>query len=93
MEVMKKNLTKTTEVFHKGFENEYSVEMVENPDTNSHIKAVGYYDDALFVKFKTGVYKYTDVPKKVYDALVDADSWGSYINREVKPVYDYDYLK
>ena len=93
MEVTKKTYNKYTETFMKGFKNEYSVEMVENPDTNSHVKAVGYYDECLFVKFKTGIYKYIMCPKKLYEELLKADSWGRFINENIKPNYDYDYVR
>ena len=59
---------------------------------SSNIEAIGYDDDAqeLHVRFLGGeTYVYSGVPSQVFDALMDAPSKGSYLNREVKGVYDY----
>jgi hypothetical protein len=60
---------------------------------SSNIEQVGYDGDTmeLHVIFKDGsLYVYTNVPVQVYEGLLGAASKGSYLNREVKGVYDYD---
>jgi KTSC domain len=39
---------------------------------------------------KMRVYKYKAVPPKEFRNLVSADSKGTYINRFIKPVYEYE---
>jgi lysyl-tRNA synthetase class 2 len=34
-----------------------------------------------------GVYRYLDVPPRVHETLMRADSHGSFVNRRVKPYY------
>ncbi|MDP2711979.1 MAG: KTSC domain-containing protein [Solirubrobacteraceae bacterium] len=51
------------------------------------------YDDAgriLELEFTSGaLYRYFDVPREVYDALLRADSLGRYFNREIRDRYRY----
>jgi hypothetical protein len=59
---------------------------------SSNIEQIGYDEDEreLWVTFKSGdTYVYLDVPAATYDDVMSADSKGSYLNREVKPNYDY----
>jgi len=59
---------------------------------SSNIEAIGYDDDAqeLHVRFLSGeTYVYHNVPREIFDAMMDAPSKGSFLNREVKNVYDY----
>lgn len=59
---------------------------------SSNIDAIGYDEDnqELHVKFLSGgYYTYSGVPKEVFDELMNAPSKGSYLNREVKGVYQY----
>ncbi len=49
----------------------------------------GALDGLLYVEFAGGrVYRYREVPYEVLDALLDSDSPGSYLNAEIKPVYE-----
>lgn len=61
---------------------------------SSNVEAIGYDPDAmeLHVLFKSGptIYVYLNVPQDVFDSLQFADSKGQFINREVKPLYDFD---
>jgi len=60
---------------------------------SSNIEQIGYDSDnmELHVIFKDGsLYVYTNVPVQIYEELLGAPSKGSYLNREVKGVYDYD---
>jgi hypothetical protein len=59
---------------------------------SSNIEAIGYDDGAqeLHVRFLTGeTYVYSGVPREVFDAMMNAPSKGSFLNREVKGVYVY----
>ena len=60
---------------------------------SSNIEQIGYDSDKteLHVVFKDGsLYVYNDVPVQIYEELLGAPSKGSYLNREVKGVYNYD---
>lgn len=60
---------------------------------SSNLEQIGYDSDKseLHVIFKDGsLYVYSDVPVQIYEALLVAPSKGSYLNREVKGVYNYD---
>lgn len=62
------------------------------PVTSSTIASVGYdqASSTLEVEFINGrVYQYFDVPSVVHNALVSADSVGTYFNQEIKGVYRY----
>ena len=57
---------------------------------SSMIYAFGYDEQqqVLEVVFKrTGVYRYRDVPKEVYQQLLEADSKGSYMRDQIIDMY------
>lgn len=59
---------------------------------SSNIDQVGYEEDQreLHVVFKSGShYVYYDVPAETFQQLVDAPSLGSFLNRELKNVYQF----
>jgi hypothetical protein len=59
---------------------------------SSNIEAIGYDDDALelHVQFLSGgYYVYYDVPRTIFDDLINAPSKGSFLNREIKGVYRF----
>ena len=59
---------------------------------SSNIEAIGYNDDTLelHVQFLSGSYYiYSDVPREVFDDLMNAPSKGSFLNREVKGIYQF----
>ena len=59
---------------------------------SSNIEAIGYDDgnQELHVQFlSSGVYIYSDVPREIFDDLMNAPSKGSFLNREVKGNYQY----
>jgi len=63
---------------------------------SSMIYAVGYDEQAqiLEVVFKrTGVYRYRNVPKKVYQELMAASSKGSYMRDMIIDVYPAEHLR
>ena len=53
---------------------------------SSLLAAVTYTDDAsLVVEFRRGsVYRYFTVPRTVFEALINADSVGSYFNNSIR---------
>ena len=66
------------------------------PDMNyvdsSNIEQIGYDDEAreLHVQFLSGrCYIYHDVPREIFDAIMSAPSKGSFLNREIKGVYNF----
>ena len=62
---------------------------------SSNIEAIGYDEIAqdLHVLFLSGaIYAYHSVPREIYDAIMNAPSKGSFLNREVKGVYEYSKL-
>lgn len=63
---------------------------------SSNVESIGYDPDTreLHVSFvSTGlIYVYYDVDEWVFDELMQADSKGSYLNRNVKGNYDYSQL-
>ena len=62
------------------------------PVESSSIVSVGY--DAghsiLEIEFEgSRVYQYFDVPASVYEALLEAESIGRFVNEQVKSVFAY----
>ena len=59
---------------------------------SSNVEAIGHDAAAqeLHVRFLSGgTYIYHGVPEDVYHELMAAPSKGSYLNRMIKPNYDY----
>lgn len=59
---------------------------------SSNIEAVGYDDDSqeLHVQFLGGgCYVYHQVPRQIFDEFINAPSKGSFLNREIKNVYQF----
>jgi hypothetical protein len=59
---------------------------------STSIEAVGYVEEerALIIQFVGGrQYRYEGVPPEVHHELIQADSKGSYFNREIKPNYPF----
>lgn len=59
---------------------------------SSNIEAIGYDEDnqELHVRFLSGAsYIYSGVPRQIFDDLMEAPSKGSFLNREIKGVYQY----
>ena len=57
---------------------------------STSLKSVGYEPDTqtLEVEFHGGrVYQYSEVPPRRYRELLEAESAGRYMNREIKGVY------
>jgi len=64
------------------------------PVEPSAVEAVGYDAEGheLWIRYTGGhvyVYVYAEVPEAVYRKLLDADSKGTFVNREIKPTYGF----
>lgn len=60
---------------------------------STNLRAIGYDPDKkhLEVEFQTGVvYRYFDVPNKVYSSLIEADSVGKYFWSNIREKYEYE---
>ena len=67
------------------------------PVESTAVEAVGYDGERreLHVRFKgtsDGTYVYADVSPQEYRGLLEADSIGGYVNREIKPRHPYRQL-
>ena len=63
--------------------------------SSSNIISIGYDEDSriLEIEFKKNrIYHYYDVPKNEFDGLMNASSHGSYLNENIKDVYDYEQI-
>ena len=62
---------------------------------SSNIEAIGYDEitQELHVRFLSGaMYVYYNIPREIYDAIMNAPSKGSFLNREVKGAFEYSKL-
>lgn len=60
---------------------------------SSNIESIGYDESSqeLHVRFLSGgYYIYQQVPSYVFDDFINAPSKGSFLNREIKGVYDFE---
>ena len=66
--------------------------MKRTPVVSSSIVSVGYdsQSQVLELEFEGGnVYQYFEVPQSVHERLLDADSIGGFVNKEIKGVYGF----
>ena len=64
--------------------------------SSSNVAELGYDEgnQMVYVRFQNGtLYAYSNVPKSEYEALDNAPSIGSYLNRNFKNVYPYQRLE
>jgi hypothetical protein len=57
------------------------------------VRSIGYDEDewVLQVRFNNGkLYNYFRVPPREFQALRAAESIGAYLNREIKPYYEFE---
>ena len=62
---------------------------------STNVASIGYdsQTQTLEIEFNNGnVYQYFDVPQALYDALMGADSKGSFLNAQIKGCYRYTRL-
>lgn len=67
------------------------MEMIEVKSSN--VKKIGFENDNLYVEYSGGVYVYKQVPKALYEGLVNSESKGKYMNTYIKGHYDFDRVK
>ena len=59
--------------------------------SSSNLAEVGYEDGTLEIQFKSGaVYRYFDVPREIFEALLSAESHGAYFEQYVRGYYRYE---
>lgn len=66
--------------------------MVRQNVSSTNIHSIGYEPDSkiLEIEFHAGgIYQYFNVPKTIYDALMNASSHASYFHRHIKEQYKY----
>jgi hypothetical protein len=73
----------------------FTVDGVEYTEVDSSaVSAVGYKDGDLFVQFRGGnVYRYYGVDERVYREILEAESVGSYVAKNVVGRYGYDLVR
>jgi len=60
---------------------------------SSNIDSVGYENENLYIQYQSGaIYKYKNVPKVIYESLMDSDSKGRYMNSSIKTKFEYERL-
>lgn len=60
---------------------------------SSNIESVGYENENLYIQYQSGtIYKYKNVPKVIYESLMDSDSKGRFMNSEIKNKYLFERL-
>ena len=59
---------------------------------SSNINKIGYgMNEDLYVEYKTGnTYKYKNVPHKLFEEFVKAESKGRFMNENIKGKFDYE---
>lgn len=63
--------------------------------SSSNVEAVGYDSEnsAIYIRFLSGdTYVYSGADQGTFEELLNADSVGSYLNRVIKPNYEYSKL-
>ncbi len=59
---------------------------------SSNINAIGYDEgsETLQIEFiNGGMYQYFDVPRQVFDGIMNADSKGKFLHSNIKGAYRY----
>ena len=66
--------------------------MRRKPVDSTTMRSVGYQAESriLEIEFDSGrVYQYLEVPAKIYEQLLRAESKGRYFNDEIREIYPY----
>jgi hypothetical protein len=69
--------------------------MERRPLSSSNILSAGYEPTTLTleVEFTNGhIYQYFDVPQHIYDALIETESPGHFLNSAIKGMFRYSRL-
>lgn len=58
---------------------------------SSNIRKVGYDEGNLIVEYLSGTkYRYKKVPREIYEAMLESDSKGRFMNNSIKGKYEYE---
>lgn len=58
---------------------------------SSNIRKVGYDEGDLVVEYLSGTkYRYKKVPKELYEAMLESDSKGRFMNSSIKGKFEYE---
>ncbi|HEY9005329.1 KTSC domain-containing protein [Ohtaekwangia sp.] len=63
---------------------------------SSGLASIGYDEEheILEVEFTSGeVYQYLRVPMEVHEALMSAESHGTYFSKHIRPFYDFRHIE
>ena len=61
---------------------------------SSNLRKVGHDGQDLFLEYSSGaLYKYSDVPRSLYEELLTSESKGKFVNACVKGKYVFKRLK
>lgn len=61
---------------------------------SSNLKKVGHDNNDLFLEYSSGaLYKYSDVPRSLYEELLTSESKGKFVNACIKGKYEFKRLK
>lgn len=61
--------------------------------TSSNVVRIGHKNADLFVEYNGGgIYKYTGVPKELYEELLKSESKGKYLNEHIKAKFKFEKL-
>lgn len=55
---------------------------------SSNVQEAAWNNDTLYVKFRSGTYRYHGVPEGEFDRLLEAGSAGRFVRSEIVPRYD-----
>lgn len=62
--------------------------------SSSNIAKAGYDGESLYLLFNSGIaYRYPGVSQSLYNALVSADSVGSFFHRAIRNVFQHERLE
>lgn len=59
---------------------------------STNLEAMGHEGDCLYIRFANATYRYDGVPKRVYDAGLEAKSPGAWFREEVLGKYGFERL-
>ena len=58
---------------------------------SSNIRKVGYDEGDLIVEYLSGTkYRYKKVPREIYEAMLESDSKGRFMNNSIKGKFEYE---
>lgn len=58
---------------------------------SSNVRKIGYHEGDLIVEYLSGAkYRYKNVPKKLYDAMLESDSKGRFMNNSIKGKFEFE---